>query len=85
MNNYNNKSIIHSVNYPNFKYDLIKGELKSGSLIANKEHPIKYVNEFRNDLLKKRLLKVYSKEYYQLKRTIKTGCLMAYNLEIFIH
>lgn len=73
------KTIIYTLNGTNFKYHITKGQLKKESTIAKKEHPIQEVNDFRESLRKKGLL-TECKNNYRLKKSIKVGALMAYNL-----
>lgn len=76
----NSKSITYSIKYEKFKYHIIKSQLKKGSLIAKNDHPLKEVEDYKRKLIHKKVLKHYNNNYYILKRTIKIGGLMAYNL-----
>ncbi len=76
----NIKTIKYSICNEKFKYNLVKSELKKGSLISKKEHPIKEVEDYKKRLLNRRYIKEYNSNNYVLKKTINTGGLMAYNL-----
>lgn len=76
----NHSTIIYSIQDYGFKYHLEKAELKKGSLISKKVHPAIEVEDYKTKLIKKRVLKDYNQYYYILKKTIKIGGLMAYNL-----
>lgn len=77
----NNLSAIkYSIQDEKFKFHILKSELKKGSLISKKIHPIKDVENYKLKLIKRKLLKEYNDNYYILKKTIKIGGLMAFNL-----
>ncbi len=76
----NLKTIKYSIQDENFKYHIIKSELKKGSLISKKTHPLKDVENYKTKLIDNKFLKDYDANYYILKKTIKIGGLMAYNL-----
>ena len=71
--------IKYSISKDGFKYNMKKGTLKAGSIISNKEHPIKEVNDYRNQLIADKKVKKIKNNYVVIK-PIKTGMLMAYNL-----
>lgn len=75
----NRSTIIYTMNTPGFKYHIVKGEMKKGSIISKKTHPIAIVNEYKKKLINTKKL-LDKGEYYVLKETIKVGALMAYNL-----
>ncbi len=73
-------TIKYSIQNENFKYHMTKSELKKGSYISKKKHPLMEVEAYKNKLISKKVLKEYNDEFYMLKKTIKIGGLMAYNL-----
>lgn len=75
----NKTTISYTIKEIDFKYHIVKGELKKGSTISKKQHPINEVNNFRESL-KRRGLLLDCKNNYKLKKTIRVGSLMAYNL-----
>ena len=75
----NHSTIVYTMNKPNFKYHISKGELKRGSTISKKVHPLKEVNQFRDKLLERKIILDNGKNYI-LNDTIKIGAVMAYNL-----
>lgn len=74
------KTIKHSIQDNKFKYNIIKAQLKKGTYISKKIHPIKEVENYKNKLIESRILKSLNLDYYVLKKTIRIGGLMAYNL-----
>lgn len=72
-------SLLHTIREEGFIYHVIKGELKKGSVISKKIHPVKEVNEYRENLKKRGAFSEYN-NYYKLKKTVRVGALMAYNL-----
>ena len=76
----NSKSAHYSIQKEKFKYHIVKSELKKGSLISKKIHPLKEVEIYKQKLITKKCLKDYNEDYYILRNTIKIGGLMAYNL-----
>jgi len=78
--NENLSTIKYSIQNEKFKYHIVKSQMKKGSLISKKIHPIKYVENYKQKLKDKKVLKEYSDDYYILKKTIRIGGLMAYNL-----
>lgn len=78
MNN-NRKSISHTIRDEGFKYDILKGELKNGSSISKAVHPLPEVEEYKQRLLRRRILKD-AKTHWVLQKNIQTGLLMAINL-----
>ena len=75
----NKKTITYSMKTLDFKYHITKGQLKKGSTISKNIHPVSRVNEYRSNLLERKLL-IDEGEYYILKNTINIGGLMAANL-----
>lgn len=75
----NRTTILYTMNKVGFKYHIVKGELKKGSILSKKKHPLREVNDFRENLNKRNLL-LDCKNNYKLKKSIKIGALMAYNL-----
>lgn len=75
----NRSTIIYTMNKNNFKYHISKWELKKGTTISKKLHPLDEVNRFREKLLNRKLLLDVG-GYYILKNTIRVGATMAYNL-----
>lgn len=75
----NRTTILYTMNKIGFKYHIVKGELKKGSTLSKKKHPLREVNDFRENLNKRNLL-LDCKNNYKLKKSIKIGALMAYNL-----
>lgn len=76
----NLSTIYYSIQNEKFKYHMTKSELKKRSLISKRIHPIKDVENYKIKLINKKLLKDYNDDYYILKKTIRIGGLMAYNL-----
>ncbi len=76
----NLSTIKYSIQDKKFKYHMIKSQLKKDSLISKKTHPLKEVENYKKKLMNKKLLENYNADYYVLKKTIKVGGLMAYNL-----
>lgn len=76
----NLSTIKYSIQDEKFKYHMAKSELKKGSLISKKIHPIKDVENYKIKLINKKVLKDYNDDYYILKKTIRVGGLMAFNL-----
>lgn len=73
-------TIKYSIQNEKFKYNTRKSELKKGSLVFRGKHPLKEVENYKESLKRKKLLKRYDDNYYQLNKTIKVGGLMAFNL-----
>ena len=67
----NLSTIKYSIRDEKFKYHIAKSELKKGSIISKKIHPIKDVENYKIKLINKKLLKEYNNDYYILKKTIR--------------
>lgn len=72
-------TISHSVHGPGFKYDVLKGELSKGSHISKATHPVVEVELLKQRLLQRKVLKDMG-TYWELKKPLRTGNLMAFNL-----
>lgn len=75
----NRSSVSHTVNGPRFKYDVMKGQLAKRSSISKVTHPLAEVEAFKQNLLQRKLLKDEG-THWSLKKPLRTGCLMAFNL-----
>lgn len=75
----NRSTITHSVHGPGFKYDVLKGELSKGSHISKVTHPLAEVEEFKQRLLQRKVLKDMG-THWELRKPVRTGNLMAFNL-----
>lgn len=75
----NRSSVSHTIRVPGYKYDVLKGELRKGSVIAKTVHPLPEVEEFKQQLLAKKILKDM-RTHWVLKKNLRTGHLMALNL-----
>lgn len=75
----NRSTISHSVHGPGFKYDVLKGELSKGSHISKATHPVAEVELLKQRLLQRKVLKDMG-TYWELKKPLRTGNLMAFNL-----
>lgn len=75
----NRSTITHSVHGPGFKYDILKGELSKGSHISKATHPVAEVECLKQRLLQRKVLKDMGM-YWELKKPLRTGSLMAFNL-----
>lgn len=62
-----------------FAYNVAKSQLKKGSTVSKKIHPVEQVEKMKYKLLATGKL-IDSGTQYTLKKTITTGILMAYNL-----
>ena len=75
----NRSSVSHTIRVPGYKYDVLKGELRKGSVISKQIHPVPEVEEFKQRLLKRKLLKDMG-THWVLNKNLRTGHLMALNL-----
>lgn len=75
----NRQELKNKILAENFKYDMIKGQLKKNSYISKSKHPLQEVENFKKDMIEKNYLK-NNGEVWILNRTIKVGFLMALNL-----
>lgn len=76
----NRSSISHTVRAAGFKYDILKGEFLKGSYISKATHPRPEVEEFKQRLLRRKILKDM-RTHWELRRNVRTGILMAVNLQ----
>lgn len=72
-------SVSHTVRGPGFKYDIMKGELSKDSHISKNIHPLAEVEIFKQRLLQRKALKDAG-SHWILKKPLRTGFLMAFNL-----
>ena len=79
MNRNQNSTIQYTIKLEGFTYHTRKGLLRKGSTISKSVHPLLEVESLKNKLLKKHAL-IDQGTFYECKRDIKTGVLMAYNL-----
>lgn len=75
----NRSSVSHTIRVPGYKYDVLKGELCKGSVISKQVHPVPEVEEFKQRLLTRKLLKNMG-THWVLNKNLRTGHLMALNL-----
>lgn len=75
----NRFTISHSIHGPGFKYDVLKCELSKGSHISKTTHPVAEVELLKQRLLQRKVLKDMG-TYWELKKSLRTGILMAFNL-----
>ena len=75
----NRSTISHSVRGPGFRYDVMKGELSKGSHISKATHPLTEVEESKQRLLQRKVLKDMG-THWELRSNVRTGILMAVNL-----
>ena len=75
----NRSSISHTIRVPGYKYDILKGELRKGSIVSKSVHPSPEVEAFKQKLLIRKSLKDMG-THWVLKDNLRTGYLMALNL-----
>lgn len=74
-------TVNHSIKDVGFSYDVLHAQMKKGSIISKNIHPIKEVEELKNKLKSKHLLKDVG-AFFILTKPIYTGLLMARNLNL---
>ena len=79
MKRENFTTITYTISYPQFKYHVKKGKFLKNSIISKSTHPIQEVEDLKQNLLQTNMLKDIGNKYL-LKKDIKIGALMAYNL-----
>jgi len=75
------KQVIHTIKNRtgDFKYHFLKSVFLKGSRISGKIHPLKEVNNLKDKLIQDRKL-IKMRDGYLLRKNLKVGFLMAYNL-----